>query len=256
MLEKNASYGNLTIGSSHLGNINDVNIRMKEEMLNSDLIIVEDLNEYKNICNHFNINPNAEIFIHNHELANHEDSWKIAEKYLLNGKNVLLMSAFGMPNIADIGSTVTRRSEFGMKVMPRIIPGPSMMSATAALVGFDTTFFTFIQSLPRSKDMRIDFLEQLKKEDRTFMFFNKTPEKTKEIMKEIFDCFKEFKKVLVGILINITENNEKVIVGTHFEVNHYLENSDINFSFHDKVTIIVQNYENFDKNLERHKNYF
>lgn len=256
MLKKNDSYGNLTIGSSHLGDIRDINIRMKDELLNNDLIVFDSIEEYNNMCKHFGISPEGEVFIHSHALANHEDAWQKAQEYLTNGKNVLIVSSRGLPNIADIGPTITRRSEFGLKVMPRIIPGPSMMSTAAAIVGFDTTFFTFIQALPREKEMRTEFLNQLKAEDRTFMFFNKTPEKTKEIIQEIFDCFKEFKKVLVGILVNVTEENENVIVGTHFEVIKHLEDPSIVFSYHDKVTIVVQNYENFDKNLQRHRDYF
>lgn len=256
MLKKNELYGNLTIGSSHLGNMNDINPRMKDELVSNDLLVFDDMLEYNEMCRHFNVKPAGEVFIHSNLLGNHEDAWQKAQEYLTNGKNVLVVASRGMPNIADIGPTITRRSEFGLKVMPRIIPGPSMMSTAAAIVGFDTTFFTFLQSLPREKEMRTEFLNQLKAEDRTFMFFNKTPEKTKEIMQEIFDCFKEFKKVLVGILVNVTQDNENVIVGTHFEVIKHLEDPSIVFSHNDKVTIIVQNYENFDKNLQRHRDHF
>lgn len=256
MLKKNEEYGVLTIGSSHLGDIRDINIRMKDELLNNDLIIFDSIEEYNNMCNYFGISPAGEIFIHSMALANHEDAWQKAQEYLINGKKVLVVASRGLPNITDIGPTITRRAEFGLKVMPRIIPGPSMMSTAAALVGFDTTFFTFIQCLPREKNMRIELLNQLKEEDRTFMFFNKTPADTREIIQEIFDCFKDFKKVLVGILINITEEKENVIVGTHFEIIKHLENPEIVFSHNDKVTIVVQNYENFDKKLQIHREYF
>jgi len=256
MLKKKESYGNLTIGSSHLGDIRDINIRMKDELLSNDLIIFDSIEEYNSMCNYFGISPTGEVFIHSMSLANHEDAWQKAQDYLTNGKNVLIVASRGLPNITDIGPTITRRSEFGLKVMPRIIPGPSMMSTAAALVGFDTTFFTFIQCLPKEKHMRIELLNQLKEEDRTFMFFNKTPANTKEIIQEIFDCFKDFKKVLVGILTNITEEKENVIVGTHFEVIKHLEDPKIVFSYSDKVTIVVQNYENFDKKLQIHREHF
>lgn len=256
MILNNNKYGKLTIGSSHIGNIRDINIRMKDELLSNDLIVAANMNDYNDMCNYFNINPLAEVFIHSNELGNNEEAWQKANEYLTNGKNVLIISSRGMPNIADMGPTITRRAEFGLKVMPRVIPGPSIASAAIAAVGFDTTSFTFLQSLPRSKEMRFDFLEKLKFEDRTFMFLNKNPADTKEIIQEIFDCFKNFKKVLIGILINLTEENENVIVGTHFEVIQYLQNPDIKFNHNDKVTIIVQNYENFDKNLQIHREHF
>lgn len=256
MLEKNKSYGNLTIGSSHLGNIKDINPRMKDEILLNDLIVVDSLDEYNKMCEHLNVSSKAEIFVHSNALANHEDAWQKAQEYLVGGKNVLIIASRGMPNISDIGPTITRRAEFGLKVMPRIVPGPSMMSTAAALVGFDTTIFTFLQSLPKEKEMRKEFLNKLKNDDRTFMFFNKTPENTKEIVQEIFDCFKEFKKVLMAILVNITEDSEKVIVGTHFEIIKHLKDTEIQFSNKDRVTIVVQNYENFDKNLKIHKEHF
>jgi len=256
MLEKDKSYGNLTIGSSHLGNINDINPRMKDEIYSPDLIVVDSLDEYNKMCEHLQVSSNAEIFLHSNALANHEDAWQKSQEYLVNGKNVLIIASRGMPNICDIGPTITRRSEFGMKVMPRIIPGPSMMSTAAALVGFDTTMFTFLQSLPKEKAMRTEFLNKLKNEDRTFMFFNKTPMETKDLMAEIFDCFKEFKKVLIAIIVNLTEEDERVIVGTHFEVIKYLENPSIKFLYTDKVTFVVQNYENFDKNLKFHREHF
>jgi 16S rRNA (cytidine1402-2'-O)-methyltransferase len=256
MLKKNESYGNLTIGSSHLGNIQDVSPRMKDEILSNDLIVVDSIEEYNKMCEHFGISSNAEIFLHSNSLGNHEDAWNKAQEYLIGGKNVLIIASRGLPNIADIGPTITRRSEFGLKVMPRIIPGPSMMSTAAAIVGFDTTMFTFLQSLPREKEMRTEFLNQLKDEDRTFMFFNKFPANTKDLIQEIFDCFKDFKKVLVAILVNVTEDNENVIIGTHYEVIKYLENPEITFSHTDKVTIVVQNYENFDKKLQIHREHF
>ena len=86
------------------------------------------------------------------------------------GESLALVSDAGTPLISDPGFPLVRACrEQGIEVVP--IPGASALIAALSVSGLPTDRFRFEGFLPRKRQARLAFLEELRRESATLVFY-------------------------------------------------------------------------------------
>ena len=158
----------LTLAATPLGNPGDASPRLKQAIIDAEVIAAEDSRRFHRLAADLGVTFTARIisFFDGNETARTEEVLS-----LLHGcKKVLVVSDAGMPTISDPGFRLTRDAiALGISVV--VIPGPSAPTMALALSGLATDRFTFEGFLPRSSGARTSHLETLRFEERTMVFF-------------------------------------------------------------------------------------
>ena len=158
----------LTLAATPLGNPGDASPRLKQAIIDAEVIAAEDSRRFHRLAADLGVTFTARIisFFDGNETARTEEVLSL----LHGGKKVLVVSDAGMPTISDPGFRLTRDAiALGISVV--VIPGPSAPTMALALSGLATDRFTFEGFLPRSSGARIAHLETLRFEERTMVFF-------------------------------------------------------------------------------------
>jgi 16S rRNA (cytidine1402-2'-O)-methyltransferase len=158
----------LTLAATPLGNPGDASLRLKQAIIDAEVIAAEDSRRFHRLAADLGVTFTARIisFFDGNETARTEEVLSL----LQSGKKVLVVSDAGMPTISDPGFRLTRDAiALGINVV--VIPGPSAPTMALALSGLATDRFTFEGFLPRSSGARVAHLETLRFEERTMVFF-------------------------------------------------------------------------------------
>lgn len=158
----------LTLAATPLGNPGDASPRLKQAIIDAEVIAAEDSRRFHRLAADLGVTFTARIisFFDGNETTRTNEVLSL----LHSGKKVLVVSDAGMPTISDPGFRLTRDAiALGISVV--VIPGPSAPTMALALSGLATDRFTFEGFLPRSSGARITHLETLRFEERTMVFF-------------------------------------------------------------------------------------
>jgi 16S rRNA (cytidine1402-2'-O)-methyltransferase len=158
----------LTLAATPLGNPGDASLRLKQAIIDAEVIAAEDSRRFHRLAADLGVTFTARIisFFEGNETERTEEVLSL----LQSGKKVLVVSDAGMPTISDPGFRLTRDAiALGINVV--VIPGPSAPTMALALSGLATDRFTFEGFLPRSSGARTSHLETLRFEERTMVFF-------------------------------------------------------------------------------------
>jgi 16S rRNA (cytidine1402-2'-O)-methyltransferase len=158
----------LTLAATPLGNPGDASLRLKQAIIDAEVIAAEDSRRFHRLAADLGVTFTARIisFFDGNETARTEEVLSL----LQSGKKVLVVSDAGMPTISDPGFRLTRDAiALGVNVV--VIPGPSAPTMALALSGLATDRFTFEGFLPRNSGARLAHLETLRFEERTMVFF-------------------------------------------------------------------------------------
>jgi 16S rRNA (cytidine1402-2'-O)-methyltransferase len=139
---------------------------------------------------------------------------------LKEGLNIALISDAGMPSISDPGEElVSMAISQGIEVTA--VPGPSASLTALILSGLPSGRFVFEGFLPQKHSDRVKFLEAIKYEERTVIFYE-GPHRVKNMLADVRKVFGERR---VSVLRELTKVHEEAIRGTiseviaHFETN-------------------------------------
>jgi len=155
----------LYIVSTPIGNLDDITLRSLEVLKKSDIILCEDTRRSLKLLNHYKIKKKL---ISYHKFNEQKESQKVIE-YLNEGKILSLISDAGTPTLSDPGRLLIKTCiEKKIKIFP--IPGPSSITATASISGFDDKFL-FYGFLPKTENGLIKVLNSIKNLDFSLVFF-------------------------------------------------------------------------------------
>lgn len=158
--------GVLYVVATPIGNLEDMSLRAQRILSEVDLIAAEDTRHSRHLLEHFGI---ATPMISLHE---HNERWRVPQlmEELRTGKCIALVSDAGTPLISDPGFHLVRSvREQGLRAIP--IPGPSSLIAALSVAGLPTDRFVFEGFLPAKADARRNRLQDLKRDQRTLVFF-------------------------------------------------------------------------------------
>ena len=179
----NGLQGVLYLCATPIGNLEDITFRAVRVLKEANLIAAEDTRHTRKLLNHYEIHT-ATVSYHEHNKL--ERGPELINR-LLQGQTIALVSDAGMPGISDPGTHLTQLAiEAGITVIP--VPGANAALSALVASGLDTTNFTFVGFLPKTKKKRRELLEQLVKQPYTLLFYE-SPHRIKETLKELETAF-------------------------------------------------------------------
>lgn len=158
--------GILYLVATPIGNLEDITYRAVRILSEVDLIAAEDTRVSRRLLSHFDISkPLISYYEHNKRLR----EVRLVQE-LLSGKSVAVISDAGTPALSDPGADIARAAiENGIEVIA--VPGASALLAAITVSGLDSASFVFCGFPPRSGGPRRRFLEELRDERRTMVFY-------------------------------------------------------------------------------------
>jgi 16S rRNA (cytidine1402-2'-O)-methyltransferase len=175
--------GKLYLVATPIGNLSDISKRAATTLKNVAFIAAEDTRVTRKLLEHLKIKAPLMSY---YEYNKQEAGDKILNR-ILSGEDCALVTDAGTPGISDPGEDMVRLcAESGVTMV--IIPGPCAAVSALSLSGLPAGRFTFEGFLPAVKKKRLIYLNNLKDEKRTMVFYE-APHKIKRTLADMLDVF-------------------------------------------------------------------
>lgn len=182
MAEQQAS-GTLYLCATPIGNLEDMTYRAVRILGEVALIAAEDTRHTRKLLTHFDLHTPL-ISYHEHNKA--ERGPELIDR-LLAGNDVAVVSDAGLPGISDPGADLAALAiAAGITVTP--LPGANAALSALICSGLDTTLFSFVGFLPKTKKKRQELLATLTHRTETLLFYE-SPHRLKETLAELAAAF-------------------------------------------------------------------
>ncbi len=220
--------GILYIVATPIGNLEDITLRALKILKEVDIILAEDTRQTKILLNHYDIKVNTlSYFQHSGERRKFE-----ILNYLLEGKNLALVTDAGTPGISDPGNELI---DFLLSYNPEIkivpLPGASAITTALSVCGFNINKFLFLGFLPKKRQNKL--FGWIKEGKIPFAFYE-SPKRILKTIKTLKDIFGGHARIFIAR--EITKLHEYFYRGTIFEVIKKLEKERIR----GEVVVIVE----------------
>lgn len=191
--------GLLYIVATPIGNLEDITLRAMRILQEVDLIAAEDTRHTRKLLNACEI---ATPLISLHEHNEREKSSVIIAK-IKSGMSVAYVTDAGTPCISDPGYLLVRAARAqNIRVVP--VPGVSAVAAALSVAGFPADNFIFCGFLPAKENKRRKFLENLKGEENTIVFYE-SPARYRTALQDIYNVLGDREIVVARELTKIFE---------------------------------------------------
>jgi 16S rRNA (cytidine1402-2'-O)-methyltransferase len=200
MAENNrAKIGILYIVATPIGNLEDITLRAIRILKEVGLVAAEDTRRTRKLLNAYKIST---PLISLHEHSEREKSVLIIAK-IKSGMDVVYVSDAGTPCVSDPGHCLV---DFALaeniQVIP--IPGPSAVITALSASGFSADSFLFCGFMPARKNKRRKFMESLKDEKRTIVFYE-SPMRFSATLQDMYDVLGNREIVVARELTKVFE---------------------------------------------------
>lgn len=177
--------GTLYLCATPIGNLNDITPRVLETLREVDVIAAEDTRNSIKLLNHFEIKTPMTSY---HEYNKVEKAKQIVS-WLLEGKNIALVTDAGTPAISDPGEVLVELClKAGIPVTS--LPGCCALITALTLSGLPARRFCFEGFLPADKKEKKFVLDELCKETRTIIMYE-APHHLKKTLMELYQALGE-----------------------------------------------------------------
>jgi len=180
--------GCLYLVATPIGNLADITQRAVETLRQVDVIAAEDTRHSQHLLNHLGITTRS--------LAYHEHNEDRLTPQLIaqlqQGSRIALISDAGTPLVSDPGYRLVEQAHVhGIRVVP--IPGACAAITALAAAGLPTDRFVFEGFPPAKQQARQNYLETLKHETRSLVFYVSCHRilETLHDMRDIFGAMRE-----------------------------------------------------------------
>jgi 16S rRNA (cytidine1402-2'-O)-methyltransferase len=210
VLEKGALY----VVATPIGNLGDISARALEVLAGVDVIAAEDTRHSGQLLAHFGIKrPMAALHEHNERSV----VPRLIER-LRAGDAVALVSDAGTPLVNDPGFHLVKQARAaGIRVVP--VPGPSAVLGALSASGLPSARFAFEGFLPAAREQRRRYLETLRDEPRTLIFFE-APHRIPEAIEDMREVLGPERQAVVAR--ELTKQFEEIRDGTLQELGAWL----------------------------------
>ena len=193
--------GVLYLVATPIGNMSDISERAIKVLKGVDFVAAEDTRNSGKLLSGFGIKQNY-ITYHEHNKA--EAGSKIAD-LLCSGKSIALVTDAGMPAISDPGEDLVRLcAERDIKIT--CVTGACALTTALVLSGLNTRRFSFEGFLSAQSSERKSFLEKIKEDDRTLIFYE-APHKLKTTLDDMLSILGNRK---IALCRELTKLNEEI----------------------------------------------
>jgi 16S rRNA (cytidine1402-2'-O)-methyltransferase len=158
--------GILYLCATPIGNLEDITYRALRCLREVAVVAAEDTRHTRKLFTHFDIHTSLTRY----DEHSKEQAGSYLIDRLLSGDDVAVVSDAGMPGISDPGSDLVKRA---IQAKIPVVPLPGANAALSALIasGLDTTFFTFLGFLPKTKKKQQEMLSQFVDHPYTLIFY-------------------------------------------------------------------------------------
>jgi len=199
-----------------IGNLSDISERAINTIKQADFIICENPKHSLKLLNKFGIKKKL-FSLHDYNEISLIS--KIRDKISKN--NVVLISDAGSPLISDPGYKLVRHC-IDNKIPITSIPGPTSIIPALQLSGLSLNKFYFLGFLPKSKKQMLDFINEIKNNTNSCVFFVSH--------NKLLDCLNiinsQMKDRLISVSKELTKINETIFRGTSKQIIKELKNKD------------------------------
>jgi 16S rRNA (cytidine1402-2'-O)-methyltransferase len=222
--------GILHIVATPIGNLEDITLRALRILKEVELIAAEDTRRTRKLLATYGIQTPVTSLYDQNELAK---STSIISR-LEEGDDIAYVSDAGTPGISDPGYILINKAiEHSIEVIT--VPGPVAAIAALSISGLPMDSFAFYAFLPSRPAKRRQFLESLRDETKTMIFYE-SPRRLLSALKDIHDILGNRKTVLSR---ELTKLYEETIRGTVSEVMRILEGTPVR----GEITLILSGAE-------------
>jgi 16S rRNA (cytidine1402-2'-O)-methyltransferase len=191
--------GKLYMVATPIGNLEDITLRALRVLKEVDLIAAEDTRHSRILLNAYNIKTPL-ISLHEH---NEKERSELIVSRIKNGISIAYISDAGTPCISDPGyHLVYIALENQISVIP--VPGPSALITALSVCGFPADHFLFCGFLPPKENKRRRFLESIKDEEKTIIFYE-SPARIIDALKDVYDVLGDRQIVVARELTKVFE---------------------------------------------------
>ncbi len=199
----------LAVCATPIGNLDDVTLRVLDELRAADLVLCEDTRHTRGLLTRHGIEARLLSY---HE---HNEAKRTAEVLprLAAGERVALVSDAGMPGISDPGARLVGAAiEAGIPVM--VLPGPSAVETAVAASGFEVDRYQFVGFLPRGAAERSALWRDLAQWRHALVAFE-SPNRLPRTLASLADALPDRP---VAVCRELTKRFEEVVRGPASEV--------------------------------------
>lgn len=158
--------GTLYLCATPIGNLEDMTYRAVRVLGEAPLIAAEDTRRTRGLLAHFGLHTRL-VSYHEHNKA---EMGPRLIAWLLAGRDLACVSDAGLPGVADPGARLAAEA---IRAGVPVVPLPGANAALCALIasGLDTTRFSFIGFLPRTREKRRACLKEAAARRETLLFY-------------------------------------------------------------------------------------
>jgi 16S rRNA (cytidine1402-2'-O)-methyltransferase len=202
--------GRLYVVGTPIGNVDDLSPRARDVLAKADVIAAEDTRHTRGLLSRIGVESRL-IAYHEH---NEDERVPTLLEQLAQGKSVALVSDAGTPLISDPGWRLVHAARAaGIDVVP--VPGPCAAVAALSAAGLPTDHFVFEGFLPRGDSARVERLGELKREQRTIVFYEAV-HRIAATLSALCDTFGGERRA--AIARELTKTHEQIVTGTLAEL--------------------------------------
>jgi 16S rRNA (cytidine1402-2'-O)-methyltransferase len=134
----------LAICATPIGNLDDVTLRVLEELRSADVVLAEDTRHTRGLLQRHGIDARLLSYHEHNEAARTEE----LVPRLAAGERIALVTDAGLPGISDPGLRLLRAArEAGVEVT--VLPGPSAVETALVASGLGDERYAFVGFIPR-----------------------------------------------------------------------------------------------------------
>lgn len=159
-------HGKLYIVATPIGNLEDISLRALKVLKGVRLIAAEDTRRTKKLLSAYQITTRLTSLYEHNELKKRS----VLVDAILAGADIAYVSDAGTPGLSDPGYLLVQEAlAHGIQIVP--IPGACAAIAALSIAGLPMDSFVFHGFLPSRSGKRRHFLEFLKDETKTMIFY-------------------------------------------------------------------------------------
>jgi 16S rRNA (cytidine1402-2'-O)-methyltransferase len=207
--------GKLFLVATPIGNLEDMTYRAIRILQEADIIAAEDTRQTRKLLTHYEITPAKLLSYHEHNKA---ASGPELIRFIIEGKNLALVSDAGLPAISDPGHDLVK---LALEQEISVIPIPGANAALSALIvsGLATDQFQFIGFLPREHKDREAKLVQAQDYEGTLIMYE-SPHRLIKMLQSMLEVWGDRQVVLAR---ELTKRYEEMARGRLSDVLTWLE---------------------------------
>lgn len=158
--------GTLYIVATPIGHPDDITLRALAILRRVMVVVSEDPRATQALLAYHGITATVTSY----GPLNHHEKTPVILHRLTQGQDVALVSDNGTPVIYDPGSLLVAATHQA-RIPVKIIPGPSALTAAAAISGFSSDAIIFEGRLPSTNRRLVHYLSRYREEPRTLVFY-------------------------------------------------------------------------------------